>query len=47
MGLPTEPYGKIDPALAETIQKTLWQIVAAHPEAGVKMKMKMKMNTEK
>ena len=36
VGLPTAPYGKIDPALAETIQKTVWQIVAAHPEAGVK-----------
>ena len=35
VGLPTAPYGKIDPALAETIQKTVWQIVTAHPVAGV------------
>ena len=28
VGLPTAPYGKIDPALAETIQKTVWQIVS-------------------
>lgn len=34
--LPTAPYGNIDPSLAETIQKTVWHIVAAHPEAGVK-----------
>ncbi len=36
VGLPTAPYGKIDPALAETIQKTVWQIVASHPETGEK-----------
>ena len=35
MGLPTEPYGTINPSLAETIQKTVWQVVAAHPDAGV------------
>jgi hypothetical protein len=34
-GLPTEPYGKIDPALAATIQKTAWQVVSQHPAAGV------------
>lgn len=38
VGLPTAPYGKIDPALAATIQKTVWQIVAATPEAGVGVK---------
>ena len=38
VGLPTTPYGKIDPALAEAIQKTVWQIVAAHPDSGVKLK---------
>ena len=38
VGLPTAPYGKIDPALAGTIQKTVWQIVAAHPDAGVGVK---------
>lgn len=35
VGLPTAPYGKFDPALAETIQKTVWQSVASHPDAGV------------
>ena len=35
VGLSTAPYGRIDPALAETIQKTVWQVVAAHPDAGV------------
>ena len=35
VGLPTAPYEQIDPTLAETIQKTVWQTVAAHPEAGV------------
>ena len=35
VGLPTAPYGRIDPTLAETIQKTVWQVVAAHPDAGV------------
>lgn len=38
VGLPSAPYGKIDPALAETIQKAVWQIVEALPEAGVKGK---------
>jgi hypothetical protein len=38
VGLPTTPYGKFDPALAEVIQKTVWQIVAAHPDSGVKLK---------
>ena len=38
VGLPTTPYGKIDPALAEVIQKTVWQIVAAHPDSGVERK---------
>ncbi len=33
VGLPTAPYGKIDPALAETIQKTVWQVVQTHPDA--------------
>ena len=40
VGLPTAPYGKIDPALAETIQKTVWQIVTTHPDAGVEVKPK-------
>lgn len=31
-GLPTEPYGKIDPTLAETIQKIVWQVVQVHPD---------------
>jgi hypothetical protein len=35
MGLPTAPYGKIDPALAETIQKTAWKVVSKHADAGV------------
>jgi hypothetical protein len=34
VGLPTAPYGKIDPALAETIQKTVWEIVSGHPESS-------------
>ncbi len=34
IGLPTAPYGKIEQALAETIQKTVWQIVSAHLDAG-------------
>ena len=38
VGLPTAPYGKIDPSLAGTIQKSVWQIVAAHPDAGVGVK---------
>jgi hypothetical protein len=35
LGLPTEPYGKIDAGLAETIQKVVWDVVAAHPDSGV------------
>jgi hypothetical protein len=35
VGLPNAPYGRIEAALAETIQKTVWQVVLAHPEAGV------------
>jgi len=35
VGLPTEPYGTIDPALADRIQRTVWSIVAANPYAGV------------
>ncbi len=35
IGLPTAPYGKIDPALAETIQRTVWQVVSKHGDAGV------------
>ena len=38
VGLPTTPYGRIDPALAETIQQMVWQVVAAHPDAGVTAK---------
>lgn len=38
VGLPTAPYGRIEPVLAETIQKTVWQIVAAHPDAVVGVK---------
>jgi len=37
-GLPTEPYGKIAPALAEIIQETVWKVVTAHPDSGVGMK---------
>lgn len=37
-GLPTSPYGTIDPALAETIQKAVWQVVAGHPDAGIGVK---------
>jgi hypothetical protein len=33
-GLPTEPYGRIDPALAATIQKITWQVVTNTPESG-------------
>jgi len=35
IGLPAAPYGKIDPALAETIQKTVWKVVSKHTDAGV------------
>jgi len=34
-GLPTEPYGKIDPAMAKTIQQTVWRVVSKHPHAGL------------
>ena len=33
VGLPTAAYGTIDPKLAETIQKTVWQVVQTHPDA--------------
>ena len=35
VGLPTAPYGKIDPALAETIQKTIWEVVNTRLKAVV------------
>lgn len=35
VGLPTAPYGQIDPALAKTIQQAVWKIVATHSEVGV------------
>ena len=35
VGLPTAPYGKIDAALAEIIQQTVWQIVSKHPDASL------------
>ncbi|HLM75189.1 MAG TPA: hypothetical protein VK459_20905, partial [Polyangiaceae bacterium] len=35
-GLPTEPYGKVDPAVAKLIQETAWKTVREHPESGVK-----------
>jgi hypothetical protein len=34
-GLPTAPYGKIEPALAKVIQSTVWNVVRTLPEAGV------------
>jgi hypothetical protein len=34
-GLPTEPYGRIPPELAKTIQQAAWAVVQAHPDAGV------------
>jgi hypothetical protein len=34
-GLPSEPYGKIAPALAKAIQQTAWRVVRNHPESGV------------
>jgi hypothetical protein len=33
--LPTDPYGKISPALAKMIQQSAWRVVRAHPDAGV------------
>jgi hypothetical protein len=35
-GLPTEPYGRIEPELAKVIQQTAWRVVAGHPYAGIK-----------
>ena len=35
-GLPTEPYGEIDPVLAKIIQETAWQVVSQHPDSGVR-----------
>jgi len=35
-GLPTEPYGEIDPVLAKIIQETSWQVVSQHPDSGVR-----------
>jgi hypothetical protein len=34
-GLPSEPYGTIPPALAAKIQKTAWEVVRTHPDAGI------------
>jgi hypothetical protein len=34
-GLPTAPYGRIAPELAQTIQQTAWRVVRAHPDSGV------------
>jgi len=34
-GLPTEPYGRITPELAQVIQQAAWAVVQAHPDAGV------------
>jgi hypothetical protein len=35
VALPTESYGKLDASLAQTIQKTVWQVVVACPDSGV------------
>jgi hypothetical protein len=35
LALQTAPYGKIDASLAQTIQKTVWQVVVACPDSGV------------
>jgi hypothetical protein len=35
VGLPTEPYGKLDPKVAAFLQQTVWDVVSEHPEAGV------------
>ena len=35
LGLPTAPYGKVDPTLAETIQKVVWRTVTTHPDTGI------------
>jgi hypothetical protein len=34
-GLPSEPYGNIPPVLASRIQKTAWEVVRTHPDAGI------------
>ena len=34
-GLPTEPYGSMDPDLAKVIQETAWSIVSTHALSGV------------
>ncbi|MCX6971142.1 MAG: hypothetical protein NTV93_13460 [Verrucomicrobia bacterium] len=36
VGLPTAPYGTIDPELAKIIQETAWEVVSNHPKSGVK-----------
>lgn len=36
VGLPTEPYGNIEPGLAKIIQETAWEVVSKHPKSGVK-----------
>jgi hypothetical protein len=35
VGLPATPYGKIDPGLADLIQRAVWHVVSNHPQAGV------------
>jgi ABC-type thiamine transport system ATPase subunit len=35
VGLPTEPYGKLDPKVAAFLQQTVWDVVSEHPETGV------------
>jgi hypothetical protein len=34
LDLPTEPYGTIDPSLAQIIQKTVWQVVAEQTDSA-------------
>lgn len=34
-GLPSAPYGTIPPALAAQIQRTVWEVVRTHPDAGI------------
>lgn len=36
VGLPTEPYGSLDPAAARAVQEAVWEVVRVHPESGVK-----------
>ncbi|TWT84777.1 hypothetical protein CA13_62570 [Planctomycetes bacterium CA13] len=31
VGLPTEPYGTLDPVIAEIVQKTVWKVVRPRP----------------